>query len=415
MSEDLAKNLHQAIKDNNLKAVDLILQNEVQKEDPNFTVDHKSALGAAAEFGNCAIAELLIKQGCDINVGAAILKSPVFLAARCGHLDLVKFLIESGADISLRNAAGNTPFHEACLNGHLDIVQYLLGQPGCDVNDRTNGKETALHMASLKGHLDIAKELLRAGADMFAVKGGVGPSAIHLATASDSAEIVDLLIRSGVDVDTAIQGNDRTAIHIASISGSLKSAKVLISHNCDVNKISMENEEMKSPLLKAVELNKTEIAFLLMDAGADLDHGDHYGATPLIMATHHHFLDLVYLLVQAGCNVNKKTKNGLTPFRTALQPYPQVWMMTLLIVTGAVVSDSELSILKEMTTQKCYFSAGDMLNLVMLARNPLNLKNCCRIVIRSAIKKPVWASTSALPLPSTLIDFLHLEDLRRRT
>ncbi|OWF50051.1 ankyrin-3-like [Mizuhopecten yessoensis] len=411
MSEDLARKLHQAIKDNNLTAVDIILQNEAQRADASYTVDNKSALGTAAEGGSCAITELLIKHGCDINVGAAILKSPVFLAARCGHLDLVKLLVKSGANLSLRNAAGNTPFHEACLNGHLDIVKYLMSLPGCDVNDRTNGKETPLHMASLKGHLDIAKELIKAGADLFAVKGGVGPSAIHLATASDRADIIDLLINSGVDVDTAIQENDRTAIHIASISGSVKAAKILISHNCDVNKISIENDEMKSPLLKAVELNKTEIARLLIDAGADLDHGDHYGATPLIMATHFHNLELVYSLVQAGCNVNKKTKNGLTPFRIALQPYPNVWMMNLFIMAGAVVSDHNLSNLKEMSTQKSYFSAEDMLYLVTLARNPFSLKNCCRIAIRSVLKKPVCNSTGNLQLPSQLTDFLHLKEL----
>ncbi|XP_033726815.1 putative ankyrin repeat protein RF_0381 [Pecten maximus] len=410
MSEDLV-NLHKAIKENNLKVVDGILQNEAQREDPNYTLDNKAALGTAAEVGHCEIGELLIKHGCDVNVGAAILKSPVFLAARCGHLEFVKLLIQHGANISLRNAAGNTPFHEACLNGHLEIVQYLLSQLGCDVNDRTNGKETPLHMASLNGHINIAKELLRAGADMSAVKGGVGPSAIHLATASDSSEIVELLINSGVDVDMTIKENDRTAIHIACISGSIKSAKVLISHKCDVNKISMENDEMKSPLLKAVELNKTELARLLIEAGADLNHGDHYGATPLIMATHFHNLDLVYMLVQAGCDVNKKTKNGLTPFKTALQPYPHVWMMTLFIVAGAVVSDHDVSMLKAMTTQKSYFSTEDMTGLIMLARNPSNLKNYCRNTIRSVIKKPVSAYTGTLSLPSILIDYLHLKEL----
>lgn len=410
MSENLVYKLHTAIKEDNFTAVNKILQNDEQKDDPNYSLDNKAALGAAAEIGNCKIGELLIKYGCDINVGAWVLKSPVFLASRCGHLDFVKLLVSHGANTTLRNAAGNTPFHEACLNGHLDIVQYFLSRPDCDVNDRTNGKETPLHMASLKGHVNIAKELIRAGADMFAVKGGVGPSAIHLAAASDSEEIIKLLIESGVDVDTVIQGNDRTAIHIACISGSIKTVRILISHHCDVNKISTENDEMKSPLLKAVELKKTEIARLLIDAGADLNHADHYGATPLIKATHFHYLDLVYMLVQAGCDVNKRTKNGLSPFRVALQPYPNVWMMTLFIVTGAVISDHEFTMLEAMSAQKTDFSTEEMRSLQMLARNPTNLKNCCRNTIRSTIRKPVCSFARSLDLPSVLIDYLNLKE-----
>lgn len=65
--------------------------------------------------------------------------------------------------------------------------------------------------------------------------------------------------------------------------------------------------------------NRTDIARLLIERGADVNHVDKKGMTPLLYAASIDFGDsaVVELLLKSGANPQAKTKEGLTPAELA--------------------------------------------------------------------------------------------------
>lgn len=64
-------------------------------------------------------------------------------------------------------------------------------------------------------------------------------------------------------------------------------------------------EEMTTPLCRAVELGNIEEVKSLLDEGMDIDERDESNRTPLHIAVSNNFEDIVRLLVSRGANVNR--------------------------------------------------------------------------------------------------------------
>ena len=76
----------------------------------------------------------------------------------------------------------------------------------------------------------------------------------------------------------------------------------------------------QSSLYWAVLHNNTEIARMLIDAGADLNSSDEDGYTSLYLAVINNNPEIVRMLIAAGANLNLKDNNGLTAEQIANTP-----------------------------------------------------------------------------------------------
>jgi ankyrin repeat protein len=141
-----------AVKDNNHKMIELLMSHGAKVPDvlkwaqfyyferfdaakfmmgkgmnPNVTSwHHVTLLHDMAQKGDIQKAELLIKQGAEINpVDEEYQSTPLGMAVRWGHARMVEYLLEQGADPNKSGASWSTPMAWAKKKGQIEIEEIL--------------------------------------------------------------------------------------------------------------------------------------------------------------------------------------------------------------------------------------------------------------------------------------------------
>ncbi len=106
------------------------------------------------------------------------------------------------------------------------------------------------------------------------------------------------------------KSNDgKTALHLASRNGDTEMAKVLIAAGADVNAKDIYDW---TALHQASYYGYIETVKYLISAGADVDAKTNYGWTALHQASYYGYIETVKYLISAGADVNAKTNDGET-------------------------------------------------------------------------------------------------------
>jgi uncharacterized protein len=130
------------------------------------SIDLDQELGHASFFGHWKVADLLIKNGANVNfaqadTGETPLHSALCKAGRPYFLYVLKVLIENGADVNAKTIAGRetsafmrdvrtkgeTPLHRAAAFGDEVMIEYLLAN-GADREARDGNGDSPLTWAS---------------------------------------------------------------------------------------------------------------------------------------------------------------------------------------------------------------------------------------------------------------------------
>jgi ankyrin repeat protein len=256
----------------------------------------------ASEGGHKGIVEMLIKAGADVDLGS---EPALYCASDYGREDVVQTLILAGADVNLEGRMG-TALHVASYYyypGRRKIVELLI-DAGADVNKLAGKYGTALQAAAAaSGYmhepsaLEAVRILIRAGANVNLVGGEYG-TALQAAVYWDRPKIVEELIDAGADVNL-VGGEYGTALRTAVLSwyyyseeSRIAIVQMLIRAGADVN---LKRRKDTTPLEAALARGRTEIAQILLDAGAkppkrpllsptnsELDAGEREGKRPRI-------------------------------------------------------------------------------------------------------------------------------------
>ncbi len=301
---------------------------------------------------------LLIERGADLNRrdfpdNAA----PLHFAAAHGDLETIRLLVEAGADVN-----GKGDDHEVGVLGwatcfrevRQDVAAYLLDQ-GATLNvwtaialDRTDAlrdmvsrekalldarmtrnqhRRTPLHHAVAKNRLRMVQLLLELGADPNA-RDATGATALTTASqVGADRSIVAALLESGATLDflAAVNlghygeaeamlrddpsrigpdGSDTIALHLAVAGKNLVTLRWLLAHGIDVNAKRPMWDCNHTALHMTIESGATEIARLLLDAGADPNiRDDKYRATALGWADFFGRKDLADLIRDRGGSI----------------------------------------------------------------------------------------------------------------
>jgi ankyrin repeat protein len=125
----------------------------------DVSYQYSSLLYACAKNMDVEIIKALLAAGADVNQ-CGLGDVPLTWAVDWGNIAVARVLIEAGADLQLLNHHGETALAHACEYGDTEIVRLLL-DAGADVHCRgTAYGRTPLHYAKFEGHKEIVKMLL---------------------------------------------------------------------------------------------------------------------------------------------------------------------------------------------------------------------------------------------------------------
>ena len=180
----------------------------------------------------------------------------------------MKVLLKEGGDITACNASGQTLLHiVAACGGSSRAVTFLISN-GVAIDSKDNDSRTPLHLASDDGNVEVTEELIKHKADINAV-GEFGATPLYHAVDNDDTEV----------------------------------AKVLLRHHADPN---LTGEYLLAPLSRA---QSVEMAELLIDYGADLDHKRVNGG---LILNYIRYVQVAEKILKRGGNPNARSNDGRT-------------------------------------------------------------------------------------------------------
>ena len=167
--------------------------------------------------------------------------TPLSIACATGNLEVVEYLVQNGADVETTERSGCTPLIIASGCGQFKIVQYLI-HAGANLSASSTDGYTALFSASGAGHLDVVKLLQSHGASLEA-RSAKGSTAFYVSCANGHFEVLSFLKEAGANIESA-DNNNLTPLHAAvgSPKSSLRVFRYLIYHGCDITRRDRRNK-----------------------------------------------------------------------------------------------------------------------------------------------------------------------------
>src|SRR4051794_7325728 len=158
--------------------------------------------------------------------------------------------------------------------------------------------------------------------------------ALMMAIESKDEDSFRRLMRDGSIDLNAHDRKDNAALIRATQTGWVLAVRMLLEHGANAN----VTETMRLTALDYAPCVSPpasgEIADLLIEHSADVNHRGFKGVTPLMQAAMAGRADLVQRLLRAGADVNAAADNGFTPLHdAAVADHPQV--VQLLLAAGA--------------------------------------------------------------------------------
>jgi len=221
-----------------------------------------SVLHAAVRWNAEKSASFFISSGIDINVYSLNGNTPLHDAVSLGISEIETLLIKEGANLEVRNIDGNTPLMEAFRGGMIPSIEKLI-QNGADTSTRNIRGDTPLHIAVNLERTDLVNILLRTNASIHA-RNTRNRTPFQLSLGISPQMVSTLLTANRINIPDDM-GN--SALHIAlQERASSDIIKTIISKGARLNAVDNNG---KSPLRVAVDMELWEQAKTLSDAGAD--------------------------------------------------------------------------------------------------------------------------------------------------
>ena len=333
-----------------------------------MSTEHQAGrLISAAWSGDATLAAELIGLGANVNArDDASGLTPLMIAAGRGDEAMVTMLLRAGADVFAADSRGGlTALHKACQGGNPGVVQ-ALADAGAFIDavaattghtplmdalwfkypqiarlllERGAGLNLSTHYGfSLMEHFDYELKVNTLGKDRLllaerylgerreADEKAIDAQQLMAAVTEGDAAAVGKLLADGAAVDERfplVNGfNDGcTPLIVAARDGHTEIARLLLDAGADVN--AAEPTFGGLPLHKAVYNGHAELTRLIATwPGVDVSpQGPTNGYTPLHDALWHGFEECAGILLDAGAAVDLRGHDGKTPLQLATEIY----------------------------------------------------------------------------------------------
>jgi serine/threonine-protein phosphatase 6 regulatory ankyrin repeat subunit B len=293
-----------------------------------FQPDDFTLIGWTVVQRKPSMVKILCEKGADVNAISNSL-TPLLAAVTLNDSAMVKLLLQHGADPELETENRVTPLTQACFQGYKEIVQLLIDH-GANVHNAVDkskwskGAEYLImpfHMAELGRQIETAKILLENGADVNAIT--QSSHTWTIAINFNDTDMIKLLLQHHADTELPAKDTGLTALVTAIMMDNTHIVQLLLDHGANKNAVVKKphTDFVYSALGAASVLNKTNVVKLLVKRGADTEIPITIGGkpfTPLFAACKNGFTEIAEILIEAGANVNSETSSGETPLHSAL-------------------------------------------------------------------------------------------------
>ena len=205
----------------------------------------------AAHWGDSSIIKLLISKGGALNT-LADGDTPLVIAAEFGNENAANALILAGANVNIRGSGGLSPLDYAVKNA-LRSTHTLLKKSGCAA-----AVPPVLVCSAFGDLAGISRELKRDPA-LIAKIGVHGWRPLNYAARAGQMAAVKLLLSKGAMADAE-------ALECAVDSTDVHTVQVLLNHGCAINGMPKSN---CTAVVSAVINNDPKMVAYLLKAGAD--------------------------------------------------------------------------------------------------------------------------------------------------
>src|SRR6266550_2772177 len=158
---------------------------------PAGSQDLNKELLDAAEAGDTAEVQSLLREGANPNAKGGYGSTALMGAAVRGHTETARALLEKGAEVNAKSKYDDTALIHAAYAGDTDTVVALL-EKGAEVNAKDDMGKTALIEAARQGRAETVRALLQAGADI-TVRDRDGETALSGAERHNYSDVIALL------------------------------------------------------------------------------------------------------------------------------------------------------------------------------------------------------------------------------
>ena len=214
---------------------------------------------------------------------------------------VIRWLLGQGWEATERTPDHEEPLHWIAAGRSQSIaVASLLLEHGATVNGQDANGNTALHAAATASDLKLVWLLMGAGWDP-ATKNRQGDTCLHLA--GDARTTAYFAARAS-DIDVR-DDKGQTALLRAAAHGNQEKARVLLEHSASAKHANLNGDT-------ALHAARTsEVAQVLLNAGADIEACASDGATPLIrFCQRSHPSPLIHTVLQAGASAATTDHRG---------------------------------------------------------------------------------------------------------
>lgn len=304
--------LHLAAYSGHLKSVKVLVNLGANIEDPS--ANGSTPLRLAVGRGNVLVTKFLLEKGADPNTKCKEAKTPLYDAVTRGQLHIAKLLLHHGANVTLPTVDGETPIHHAVVIGNAKMLELLVSaNPEALNHANVMAIEPPLVTACKVQRAALVKVLLNMKADPNVCnKDGMTPLAV--ASSLENLEIMELLIKNNADMmlSFSLYG---TPLHIVAIEGKVNAARKLLNMGINPNVLDSEGT---TPLRRAVENQRAEVASLLLKHGADIHVECPGDELPLLhKAAKRNDVKMLKLLIDNGADPYETGIKGGTALFTA--------------------------------------------------------------------------------------------------
>lgn len=306
---------------------------------------------------------LLLDHGADPDARGACGATALHIAAQYGDIRLVNAFLQAGADCLAIDHDGCNVIHYAAAGNNRGIIEGFLKMNIFDLNATDGTGRTAMHHAFENDSLSAVLALFEAGADIN-VKDQDGLTPVQCIFSTDGTKILGALrvadktdmtaLLDTIDWSVTIGKNGRGLLHqavelgVSETLGSLLAIGVdplqkdhyglsayhhaILRHDGRLGTLLARNMLRRDPdiihthidqrgwtmLHYAARTGNTDLARLLVSAGADVDAKNASGNTALHIAAHYGNGLFAQVLIDHGAQNVIKNNNGRQAFEIAV-------------------------------------------------------------------------------------------------